>query len=393
MSILLFLILFRFYINREFKRIEKDKILSFSLENSDKEYFAILEYADNYEKLDETDKDEDNDLNFLKIDNSLKVNCILLDKNIPEPDENLLNSTIPSEYCQQNMNINNNKKLIDFPQNIEENQKLYFIFYLDKNSSEIFNKDKIYQIQRISTPRILNRTKYEIEIKEKETLIYLFIAYEDYLLIAFSKLCIPIFEYNYQNGFIQIGQVGVNSPIFNCHRDEEPIRFYAYMVIDNFEEQPTSITFKYLQQTQYSKDNVNYFSFNYSEINQIKLNRVVQTINLIQISNVEDKLINFDCKDYEGEFQLFEFDNDSEYIESIKALKNFTNYKYVSKDFYSKKTISIFLLKMTKGLHYFHMAFNISEIRGNEGTIEMDNFSYFKIITVKNYLIISNIQK
>ena len=188
MSILLFLILFRFYINREFKRIEKDKILSFSLENSDKEYFAILEYADNYEKLDETDKDEDNDLNFLKIDNSLKVNCILLDKNIPEPDENVLNSTIPSEYCQQNMNINNNKKLIDFPQKIEENQKLYFIFYLDKNSSEIFNKDKIYQIQRISTPRILNRTKYEIEIKEKETLIYLFIAYEDYLLIAFSKL-------------------------------------------------------------------------------------------------------------------------------------------------------------------------------------------------------------
>ena len=85
MSILLFLLLFHLNINREFHRIEKNRILSFSLENSDIEYFASLEYSDNYERLDETDKHKENDLNFLKIDNSLKVNCILLDINSPEP--------------------------------------------------------------------------------------------------------------------------------------------------------------------------------------------------------------------------------------------------------------------------------------------------------------------
>ena len=117
-SLLYLLTLFHFYIAREFHRREKDKILSFNLESPDSEYFASLDYSDNFEIIDEMDKDEDNDLNFLKIDNSLKVDCLILNINVPAPDKNLLNSSVPSKYCQQNVNLNDDKKLIDYPKNI-----------------------------------------------------------------------------------------------------------------------------------------------------------------------------------------------------------------------------------------------------------------------------------
>lgn len=170
-------------------------------------------------------------------------------------------------------------------------------------------------------------------------------------------MCIPIFEYNIEKGLIQIGQVGANSPIFNCLR-EEPIKsFFAYMVIDNFEEEPTSIVLEYFPKLINYRTNIEYFSYNYSDINQIEFKGVFGTINLVQISNAEDKLINFDFKDFNGQFQLFEFDSDPEYIESIETLKNFTNYKYVSKDFYSKKKYQYFYYKFQKNRLLFSMVF------------------------------------
>ena len=106
------------------------------------------------------------------------------------------------------------------------------------------------------------------------------------------------------------------------------------MVIDNYKEESTSIKIEYYMNYDYESVNRKYFSYNYSDINQINFQDKYRIINIVQISNVKDKLISFDFKYFYEQFQLFEYDNDSEYIEDKEILTNLTNYKYYSKDYF-----------------------------------------------------------
>ena len=170
----LFLIIINFCNPRTYQRIEKDKLLTFNLGNEDSEFYASLDYFDNYEE-NENEKEKKNFFGFLKINDLLSVNCIILDKGIVEPDETILNATNKTEFCEYEINLNYNKKLINFPKNITQQQKIYFIFFIDEKFKEKFKENEIYEIQRIHSPKFLNYT-LDVGVNTKETLIFLFDA-------------------------------------------------------------------------------------------------------------------------------------------------------------------------------------------------------------------------
>ena len=121
--ILLHLSLCRIYIH-----LDKDKPLSFELGSDNLEYGAYLDYDDIYE---EDDKFEGNAIYFLKISEELNVKCIITNKD-QEPEEETLNKDTSNEYCQLNISLLNNNKLIDFPKKIEKEKRLFFLFYIKK---------------------------------------------------------------------------------------------------------------------------------------------------------------------------------------------------------------------------------------------------------------------
>lgn len=145
MAIFFFLILLNYCLSRVFYRIEKDKTLTFNLENKNSEYLAFLNYSDNYEEIYEEEDNKNNEFNFLKIDNTLSVNFIILNKEDEEPDETILNRFNQID-CKYNIELNYNKQLINFPKNITEDQIIYFVFFIDDNSTDDFLSNKIYEI-------------------------------------------------------------------------------------------------------------------------------------------------------------------------------------------------------------------------------------------------------
>lgn len=173
----------------------------------------------------------------MKINDLLSVNCIILDKGIVEPDETILNATNKTEFCEYEINLNYNKKLINFPKNITQQQKIYFIFFIDEKFKEKFKENEIYEIQRLHSPKFLNYT-LDVGVNTKETLIFLFDAEGNNGLFSLAKLKIQIYRYEIYEGrknFYNINYVGEDKPIFGEYAYYPDYKAY-FVIIDNYKE-------------------------------------------------------------------------------------------------------------------------------------------------------------
>ena len=100
-----FLILLDLCLCREFHHLPKSEPHTFDLDETKFEYGAYLDYDDIYEENDEV---AENSMYFLKLNDVLKVNCIISNKD-KEPDEEAFNRDTSNEYCKLNISLVNDK--------------------------------------------------------------------------------------------------------------------------------------------------------------------------------------------------------------------------------------------------------------------------------------------
>lgn len=373
MAPLLFLIFvnLKLCLSRIYNKIEKDESLTFKLENISSEYYASLNYSDDYEEF-EKEEDKINDRhNFLKIDQILSANCIILNKNNSIPNETVLNRFNKTDYCQLNITLNFNKKLIDFPRNISKEEIIYFIFFIE-NSTENFEKNKIYEIKRIKTPKpITDKLSFEIDVKE--TFVYLFDRniYNNGIY-APRQFNIPLYEFDIIDGMVEFGFVGEDNPIFTypfSSNDEN--NKYLYVVIDNDKKEKQSVELELIPR---EIDWVDFLNLTYEE--EFFISYHTRLLNLIEIFNPDGKIIEFDF--------LFNkiaiFDYNIKDIEDLYELTNFSYYKYISPGYYysSKK---YFIILIIYDQYYYRMKdiyLNFLDIEKTSDEIT-EKYNIFKI--------------
>ena len=102
-------------------------------------------YLEQSDLVETHDLVEGNDLYFLRINQDLKVNCIIQNE---EPDDDSFNkdtSTDILEICQSSIELEDNFKLIPLPKKLAEGGKIYFIFFIeDKELIRPFESKYIY---------------------------------------------------------------------------------------------------------------------------------------------------------------------------------------------------------------------------------------------------------
>ena len=224
----LFLTFLTYCLPRIFYRIEKNQPLSFFLENTNSELFASLNYLDN---IEENSKEEDkkNYFDFLIIDDSLNVNCIIKNIADSEPNETLLNRYNKTSYCQYELELNNGKKLIPFPKNFTNEERIYFIFFLKEESQIPAEINRVFEVKRIPSPKYINNS-LDFTLAQKETLIYFYFiptrSYRNYVFFSKTKLKMPFYlyipgrilddnEYEPESFLALDGFVGEDSPIYS----------------------------------------------------------------------------------------------------------------------------------------------------------------------------------
>ena len=365
MSFVIFALLLNYFLCREYHAIGKNKNVEFNLDINS-EYFASLEYADSFEP---DDKIEDNNFYFLKINKFLKVNCIIYDKNI-EPDETLLNSTNSTEYCQSDIELKDNKKLIGFPKILNNDTKLYFIFFIDNNEN-YDNENKTYEINRISFPKLLDINDYAFELKENETFIYLMSGQSNKynMLSTFSKFNISIYAYS-NKSFVDVGYIGENKLIYQFDNTIELDNGYLFVIIDNYINKKELVKFSYFEY-------VKLYSFQlYEECHTISMSNTV--ISLLEIYNPENKIIKFNYDEYGENILLRVLDDNYEKFESMENLLDYSYYKYIPVGYYyTPKNYSVFLFY--KGNSLNNLIFEPIDINENSTEIQMEDFYYFKL--------------
>ncbi len=399
----LFLTFLTYCLPRIFYRIEKNQPLSFFLENTNSELFASLNYLDN---IEENSKEEDkkNYFDFLIIDDSLNVNCIIKNIADSEPNETLLNRYNKTSYCQYELELNNGKKLIPFPKNFTNEERIYFIFFLKEESQIPAEINRVFEVKRIPSPKYINNS-LDFTLAQKETLIYFIQTrrYKNYVFFSKTKLKMPFYLYKpgrilddneYEpERFLAKGFVGEDSPIYSYSYLDfyDEIQYNIYLIIHNYKEEAQHIKLEYFEYSDEYKirykmveaDNYNlktYYSY-YSDYNKYWL---------FNIYNPNKLIIGFG-KSY-IDYEIYFFDYDIEEVENLNDLTNMKYYKELSTEyFYSQKNYSIILFlsigcewdgwgKLTLYLEYY-----FDNITSN--LIE-DHFNIFKI--TKNEEIIFN---
>ena len=397
----LFLTFLTYCLPRIFYRIEKNQPLSFFLENTNSEIFASLNYLDN---IEENSKEEDkkNYFNFLIIDDSLNVNCIIKNIADSEPNETLLNRYNKTSYCQYELELNNGKKLIPFPKNFTNEERIYFIFFLKEESQIPAEINRVFEVKRIPSPKYINNS-LDFTLAQKETLIYFIPArsYRNYGFFSKTKLKMPFYIYEpgrileYNNkyepaSFWTDGFVGEDNPIYSFFDNGfYEIQYNIYLIIHNYKEEAQHIKLEYFE---YSDEYKIRYMYEYKMIKSH--NYIIKTYYsdynkywLFNIYNPNKLIIGFG-KSY-IDYEIYFFDYDIEEVENLNDLTNMKYYKELSTEyFYSQKNYSIILFlgigygrnKLTLYLDYY-----FDNITSN--LIE-DHFNIFKI--TKNEEIIFN---
>ena len=249
----LFLTILTYCFSRICYRIEKNQPLSFILENSNSELLASLNYLDN---IEENSKEEDkkNNFNFLLTDDSLDVNCIILNNEDSEPNEEILNRyNNKTNYCKYEVELNGGKKLISFPNNFTEEEKIYFLFFIKEETQNPTEINKVLEVKRIPSPKYIN-SSLDITLEQKDTLIYFISTTREsnyYGFFSKIKLKMPIYRYfppifsKYSNKYSEErfwtdGFVGDDIPLYS-HGTFGNEDNNIYLFIHNYKDEPQNI--------------------------------------------------------------------------------------------------------------------------------------------------------
>ena len=380
----LFLTILTYCFSRICYRIEKNQPLSFILENSNSELLASLNYLDN---IEENSKEEDkkNNFNFLLTDDSLDVNCIILNNEDSEPNEEILNRyNNKTNYCKYEVELNGGKKLISFPNNFTEEEKIYFLFFIKEESQNPTEINKVFEVKRIPSPKYINGS-LDITLEQKDTLIYFISTTKEndyYGFFSKIKLKMPIYRYfprtllKYSNEYLEEsfwtdGFVGDDIPLYSHYTNgNENTNFYLF--IHNYKDEPQNIKIDYFEYDSFMKNKIEY-DFDYVQRNKdiVYVSRYSQNNRnfLVNIYNPEKLILDINCNNFKAYF----FDYDIEEIEDLDSLTDMKYYKELSTGFfYSKKNYWIFLFIGEE----YSLNFIAKNITSN--SIE-DYFNIFKI--------------
>ena len=353
----------------EYHKLEKNVPLQFKLEEENSLFYASLDYLENYEPNDNI---IDNNIYFLKIDKSLKAICLL--NNIDsEPDETILNNETETNYCQFSIDLQNEKKLINFPKNITKETKLYIVLFLDDESKENFDAGKNYRIERVSFPKLLDIKDYKIELGGKETLIYLM---DEKITNSYNMLStlynFNIYIYTLTNeSFINLGYIGENKLMYQYnHEDNTKLENdYLFVVINNPIDKVEQVKFSYFEYVHLHTYNLNETSEETLQFNTV--------ITMIEIYNPENKIIKFE---FPEDIIVRVFEDKKDNFKLMENLIDYSYYKYIpSGKFYSPKTYSLFLVNRGEN-PLSELSFSALDFNDVDTQIEMDNFLYFKIL-------------
>ena len=357
-----FLILLNLCLCREYQHLPKSEPHSFDLDETKFEYGAYLDYEDIYEEKDEV---AENSMYFLKINDGLKVNCIISNKD-KEPDEEVFNRDTSNEYCKLNISLVNDKKLVDFPKKLEKGQRIYFLFFTEKEETpDFFLTSTFYEVRKVPFPKPIEVKDYDFELGEGDANIYLMKQPKDEnydILSTLSDFKISVYAYSKKN-FVNVGYIGENNLIFQFDKSLELDNNYLYIVIDNpNEEKKETIKFSYNKK-------VHLFTYDANDYIQYKFDTLYS---LLQIYNPEHKLIKFN---YTVGVEVKYLDEEHENMDNILNEKY---YGYIpSKYYYPSKDYSVFLIKSEQD---GYLAIELPDLTEKPTEIEMDNFVYFKII-------------
>lgn len=147
-----FFFLFNYILCLEYRHLTNGQTFDFFLEEEKPIIGLYLQYSDLFEKDDKVDG---NDLYFLKISKALKVNCIIQKE---DPDDNFFNketSSEISEKCQSSIDLEGDYKLIPLTKKLAEEEKIYFIFYVESEKPETYLRSTGYTVKKISFPKSL----------------------------------------------------------------------------------------------------------------------------------------------------------------------------------------------------------------------------------------------
>ena len=363
MSLYFFLsILFNYIFSLKYDFLEKDKPYFFSLKGDNIIKGFYIKYSD----LKKKDNSFESDLYFLKTSKEIKVNCIIkegedkpdisFDKDIP---------TGIAELCKSSIELDNNYKLIPFPKKLGKEEKIYFIFFLDKVQ---LTKTK-YSVEIISSPKPLeiNEEPYQIIINSKNTDIY-FLKQEPEkynTLTTLSDYKISVYAYK-KNKFIKMGNNGEKLFMFHLNNEMELENAYYYAIFNNEKETVESVKILY-------NERIQLFNVNLNETSKVEINKFNTTYAFIKIYNPEKKLLNIKFPKQQSLRIL-----DEDFINMEKEL-DVTLYKYIPQGYiYLPNDYSLFLVN-PKLMNQQNLIIEVADLSNVPEEIEMNYFFYFKI--------------
>ena len=353
-----FLILFNLCFCREYEHIDTSPH-TFEFKENFFEYGAYLTYND---IIEVDDKVAENTMYFLKIDEELKVKCVIF-KKTQEPTDEELNKDTSNELCQLDIKLLNDVKLITFPKNIEKDQSIYFLFYTDgEEASEFSLKSSIYTIRRVNVPKPLENKDYVFELDESGINMYLMKETNNYNLLSTpSNFTINIYAYS-EKKFVKVGDIGENNNFFQYDKSVKSDNDYLYIIVDNYKDEVEQVKFTY-------NGNVHLFNYNADKNVEYKFDTA---LSLLQIFNPENKLLKFNFTTG-AHPRVLDEDN-----ESMESYLDELYYEYLpSRYYYLAKNYSVFLIKRVE--NNSSLSIELPDLNQNPNEIEMDNFIYFKI--------------
>ena len=357
---ILFLILFNLCLCRNYTHIDKSPF-DFELNESTFEYGAYLGYND---IIEVDDKVSENTMYFLKINEELKVKCVI-SKEDKEPTDEELNINTSNEYCQLNIKLLNDAKLITFPKNIEKGQSIYFLFYIDREETpEFFLQSSLYEITRVNVPKPLENKDYIFDLDKGEINMYLMKETKDHkyhLISTLSNFNIDIYALS-EKKFVKVGYIGEKSPFFLFNNSITLDNDYLYIIVDNYKDQVEPVKFTYIE-------NINLLRYSADKKVEYKLET---PLTLLQIHSQDNKLLKFNFT--EGAHPRVIIENNKSMINIIDE----SYYEYLpSRFYYLTKEYLLFLIRRFETNSY--LSIEVPDLSQPPKEVEMDNFVYFKI--------------
>ena len=355
-----FFILFNLCLCKDYIHIEKSP-LTFNFKENTTEFKACIEYND---IIEVDDKVAENTMYFLKIDEQLKVKCLIFSKT-QEPSKEELNKDTSNDLCQLDIKLLKDSKLITFPKNIEKDKSIYFLFYIDEEEASEFNlKTTQYTIRRVNVPKPLENKDYIFDLDEGEINIYLMKETKDNynFLSTHSKFIINIYAYSDQK-FVKVGYIGDDNNIFQYNNSVKLDNDYLYIIVDNPKYEVEKVKFSY-------NPNVHLLMYNANENVEYKLD---SELSLLQIYNEENKLLKFNFTP--GAHPRVLDDKNEKMVNFVDELY----YEYLPSRYYyyQAKSYSLILIKSIEFKSSFSI--EVQDLSQTPNEIEMDNFVYFTI--------------